>query len=888
MWTRSNRSKLPGVRTWPLTGRNEELDAVARGLEFGGNPRGIAICGHPGVGKTRLAKEVAHLAAGRGWRVRWILGTEASRIIPMGALAQWTDTLCADPLQVVRQVIGSLQRSADHGPLLLVVDDAHLLDELSAFVVLQCATRGIATVVATVRMGDHAPEAITALWRGQHVDRLELQPLSRQESADLVSAVLSGPVAAETCAELWEVTRGNVLYLRELVEQEAQARRLVEDDGQWRWIDIGDVSPSLADIVEFQIGQGISDLHDALDLVAVAEPIEYRHLINLVDTALIDEAERRGLISMTGTGADIVVGVGHPLYGEVRRARAGHLRLERLRGRVAEELSTEPDIDTIRVAQLWLDSDLEPNVELMLRASQQATVRLDLVLAERFAAAAVDGQGGPEAQMAHAHLLMLLNHGRQADRVLRSVSKSSVSANAWGRLVHLRAACLMWPLRQPDSAASLIDQAIAETSDAAASMQLRAARSVQWAMAARPDDVLAELADVDVSTLPAVAAMDALWALTIAHGDHGAPQLAATAACRGYRQVSDTAYALYQGLAIAECHVSATGLAGLIEESTAGARQIRQHCAHAIGVARPMSHGVHGLAALFAGDLNAARVDLEAAFDEFMVEGPMSGALYRFSVVYAEVAARSGDRPTASALHEKIDHYRHPTFQYVEPDRLLAEAWYAAMQGHVTEAQRNAHQAAEFARVHSQHAREVYSLQTALQFGAASPDLTRRVRELAATVSGPRATVVHDYAVAAEKKDPCAIQSVALRFEEIGDRLAAADAYAQAGRIFTEHNFRGSALGAINRVSAIVRSTGAVSPAITAAMHPLPLSSREREVAQMASSGMSNRLIAQSLRISQRTVEGHIYRTCSKLGAAGRRDLAAILNDGHMGVTDRA
>jgi DNA-binding CsgD family transcriptional regulator len=40
---------------------------------------------------------------------------------------------------------------------------------------------------------------------------------------------------------------------------------------------------------------------------------------------------------------------------------------------------------------------------------------------------------------------------------------------------------------------------------------------------------------------------------------------------------------------------------------------------------------------------------------------------------------------------------------------------------------------------------------------------------------------------------------------------------------------------------------------------------------------LSNREIAARLGISVRTVEGHVYRACTKLGVAGRSELAAIV-----------
>ena len=45
----------------------------------------------------------------------------------------------------------------------------------------------------------------------------------------------------------------------------------------------------------------------------------------------------------------------------------------------------------------------------------------------------------------------------------------------------------------------------------------------------------------------------------------------------------------------------------------------------------------------------------------------------------------------------------------------------------------------------------------------------------------------------------------------------------------------------------------------------------------MIRDGLSNRQIAENLTMSVRTVEGHIYRACAKLGLANRSELAALV-----------
>jgi DNA-binding CsgD family transcriptional regulator len=61
------------------------------------------------------------------------------------------------------------------------------------------------------------------------------------------------------------------------------------------------------------------------------------------------------------------------------------------------------------------------------------------------------------------------------------------------------------------------------------------------------------------------------------------------------------------------------------------------------------------------------------------------------------------------------------------------------------------------------------------------------------------------------------------------------------------------------------------------AAQPLPLSTREREIANLVAAGLSTPEIAQRLTLSPRTVEGHIYHACAKLAVPDRKSLAAFM-----------
>ncbi len=185
--------------SWPLTGRKAEMRAIDAAISAH-DVGGILVCGAAGVGKSRIAREALSVAASQGSETRWTVGASSARSIPLGAFAAWAPSGVTDSVALLRGVVESLTAAPSGVGVVIGVDDAHLLDELSTFVVHQIVARGAAKVILTVRDGAPFPAALQEIWNVGRFDRLDLAPLPANETSTLLSAALGGSVEPDAAA----------------------------------------------------------------------------------------------------------------------------------------------------------------------------------------------------------------------------------------------------------------------------------------------------------------------------------------------------------------------------------------------------------------------------------------------------------------------------------------------------------------------------------------------------------------------------------------------------------------------------------------------------------------------------------------------------------------
>jgi DNA-binding CsgD family transcriptional regulator len=859
--------------TWPLTGRSKEKRLIEAAIADP-DSSGIVVCGAAGVGKSRIARETLHSAASHGCEGRWIAGTSAARSIPLGALSSWAEPTAKDSLELVRAVIASLTSASPGMTVVVGVDDASLLDDMSTFVVHQIIQRGAAKVVLTIRAEEPVPTATRELWDGGQFDRLDLQPLSETELTALVSATLGGPLNPSAAERLWTLTRGNPLYLRNIVEQEVADERLTLHDGCWCWQGDPVLPPSLVELVEGRIGGLPSSVSDVIDALAVGEPIELGALTRITDPAAVEQADLRGLIALDQVGNRVEARLAHPLYGEVRRSRAAATRLRRLRGLVATELAGSGDDDigmVVRRATLMLDSDLEPDPDLLVRAARGAVWLWQIRLADRLADAAVLAGGAAEAKLIRAYALSCTGRGQEAETVLGDIEADQLPDATYARVAFLRATNRLFTLADPAGAKTLIDNA-SRAAGPRTDSYIDAFLTVYWAAMGKPPAAIESATKFICSELPdLVAQRVTAWALTLAFAEAGRVGEAVAAARAGY-PVPIRSFVI-----ITDAHIGALLLAGRIAEANGPAETIRQR---QIEFRAFQSFQVGSLAvgrvALGAGRLDTAISLLTEALENVQSSSDSTGWAYRCQIPLTTALAMRGSTDQAAARLVTLEKQRHPSWRYLDYEHAIAKAWVAAGQGAITEAIAISLAAAETARGNGQFAPEVMCLQTATQFGDRS--CGPRLRELQTMVEGPRAAAAARFAEALRDGDAGELSAISAAFEDMGDLIAAVDATAHAAIAYRRQDLRGSALGCSTRAEELAEQCGgARTPTLCKAVERLPLTDREREIVMLIGEGLSNRDIATRLTLSVRTVESHIYKAMAKTGTPNRDQLAALL-----------
>lgn len=868
----------------PLAGRADELAIVERGLAHG---RGVALIGHGGVGKTRLAAEALHSAERMRLPTARVVATPSAAAVPFGAVAPVLPPGLSDGSSLLDTLLAAaeaLTERAGRARLVLGVDDAHALDEASAALVGHVAATGVVLVVATVRSGEHCPDAVERLWTDGVVDRVELGPLSRSAVDELVEDALGGAVARVTAAEVWRLSQGNPLMAREVVRAGLRAGRLAEADGWWRHEGPLAADEELHALVDARLGALDSADRAVLDVLAIGEPLDSDVLDGLTDSTRVQGLARSGMVTIDHDDRRGPVRLAHPLYGEVLRAHLPRTRKRRLHRQLAEAIEADParaERQAVRLGMWRLESGGDADPRLLAVAARQAVTGFDHRLGERLARAALRADGfaadtHAAAQLSLAESLVGQQRFDEAETALASADESATTDAQRAQAALTRASCVFVRHGGP-AAVDVLERKRVSLADPQWRDELDAAQAVFRTYFADHSGAIAVadrvVAGRSASDRPALVA---LLAATISRTMVGRAEEALPGLDRGAAIADRMAHPpLLARPRLGLGRVYALAHLGRLEEAdgraTAGYDDaVERGLVDLIGawatslaiVAYERGHIVRARRVLAEGAAALQRVDpLDFA--------SVAGALQ------ALTAAIAGDVSDARThLARTAEHHGE------RRDRLWlytarARAWTAAATGDTVAAHAHLRHGAAVEREKGQLPFAAGALSDVARLGGAAA-VTAELAELAADVDGDYVPAMAAHAAAAAAADPAALASAGEHLAAVGADLSAAEAFARAADLWRSQDDRRGAATARARSRTLVRRCGPVRTPALQATDDGELTAREREVADLVGAGLTSREVATRLSLSTRTIDNHLRRVYRKLGVAGRAHLAEL------------
>jgi len=869
---------------WPFVGRDAELADIER------IRAGAVLFGEGGIGKSRLLGVAVERIAPSSDRVVRVAATESLAAVPFGAFA---GALACDldpgaPFAAISRALRALAGDGDLEHLVLAVDDAHLLDDASAGVVLLAAQAG-ARVFATVRSGEQVPEAVTRLWKDEYVPRVEVRAFDEDEVGALLDIALGAPLDSRSRHRLYEATQGNLLFLRELVQHAREQGALVERGGVWSWTGADAFAPGILDLIEDRLRRLSPEVRGVAEVLAVGEPLGRSVVEAICTRAACSTALEHGVITTVASGRRDELRLVHPLYTQAVRASLSPGRRAHVAGQIADTILTvgaRRRDDRLRVAVLQLDAGAGRDPDALATAAREAGSRGDLALAQRLARAAFEATGTMESELLLGDIAYWAGEHDEVVARFGSEPPDDATAEQVAHAALLVSSSLYWGFGRFDDADALLDRAIARVGpDHAHSLIGQRSQILMFAGRAL-DSIEVGRPVLEDPAAPIDARLRAYAGVLISQAMCG--QLVAveaelpTALQLVLAAGPDLSIFTSGGVMIANFVVRLFG-GGLDEIDTLiGAL-------HADAVRRPGDPFVGawslllGRSALAQGRLAEAATRLREAAS-LLDHRDFRGMLPWTLATLAQALGAAGDGAGATAVIDDLLEVRAPGMHHIDIDIELGRAWAAAARGERSHAREIAEKIGRSLMDDGQLAVGAFALHDALRLGTEPSVLLDGLDDAAARCEGPVVAAFALHAHARALSDLDGMLEVANAFQTSGWLLHAAECAAGAASIAAEAGLRVREQEAARLAAALLAACG---PAATPMLDQLggrralgTLTVREQEVALLAASGMSKREIADLLFLSIRTIGNHINHVYAKLGISTREELRLALDLG--------
>ena len=877
-----------------LIGREYLIQAICQSL-FDGDRCGVLVVGDAGMGKTALAKAVLETIDSTRTVVK-VSAAPSLQAVPFGALAPYLRGLSTDdatsPVAIYRAILAHLSNGStvpDEAPL-FVVDDAHELDDSTAVLLSQlvASDRIKVLLLARSRPGPH-PEFLS-LWRDSLLHRHQLTPLDPAEGKILCEAVLGGEALTSLHSLLYARSRGNPMFLLALLEFGVRGGYITAHRGIWRVSGpqpLGDME--LADLILNQLGRLDAEETEAMELVALAEPVPVQTVIEALGGSAVYRLLERELVEIT-TDLARTVTLSHPLFGEVIRSRVPVGRSIRLRRRILDAHSfdeSEAIEGYLRRVAWALDCGSLPADEVLLRAAIIANRVYDSRFALR-AARAVDNpllRGRALIEISRAEMM----HGKFdyarsiLDEVLEecndlAVAREGITLSIALRLrrghalAGIRADVEQWRAIIARAEAAGAPEAAVATALLGSRVSMCVAELIAGNYAEAETELTEVLADSHVSEESTVVGLSLLAAV---HDSTGRAVSGAALAQKAVDLVNGSGHRHhgYRDNVMVRFSVSMVNAGKYRELASVFREYASAHPASMVYVGGLVEY-CDGMAAMRSGRARTAHKRLLAAVEGF---GEWDPAQLRYLSIgmAAHAAMRLGDTESTQLLLQEFD--------AAEPLGTKATRLRARIHAAVARLPLDGESTVQgklLALADDAAQRGFTSVElSALEelFRSGERNVLARLARVAAGQQGTHAQLIREAASAELVGDARKLVAVAELARDESYFLASAEAYCTAIRLYEKQlqlpqarALQGALRRAVEELEGMelpcgMRPGGGAESTLTA---------RERDIVALAAKGFSNREIAHQQSVSVRTVEGHLYRIFAKLGITSRSDLA--------------
>ncbi|WP_344192967.1 BTAD domain-containing putative transcriptional regulator [Pedococcus aerophilus] len=362
-------SVVPTLPPWPMVGREAQLAAVVEQLERAdaGTSSFVALVGEPGIGKSRLAAELASAAGARGAAVLLGRCSQDDGAPPLWSWQQVLRGMGRDlpelpddgsaPFRVWEEIVADVVEAARGRTVVIILDDLHWAD-VASLRVLRLLVESVAAarllVVGTWRSRPEPDGALAdvaeALAR-RHALRVDLHGLAPGEVSRVVETIAGSLPTSAQAQELAHRTDGNPFFLVEYA-------RLARDGGGLVALE-GEANPPSA--VNDVLTRRLQRLPEAalaalrwaavlgrqFDLATLAE-VAQTDEDDLLDS--LDPALEAGLLREDGIGLYLF---GHALVRDTIYNSLSATRRARAHARVASTLQGRAGRET-ELARHWL------------------------------------------------------------------------------------------------------------------------------------------------------------------------------------------------------------------------------------------------------------------------------------------------------------------------------------------------------------------------------------------------------------------------------------------------------------------------------------------------------------------------------------------------------